>query len=366
MGVPVLKLQTGDPEFATHPEVVEAACASIAAGDTHYTTSRGLIELREAIAERYRIESGTAVDPGSEVLVTTGAAQGLYLALASLVSPGDKVALLEPCYPQYGYVLQVLGAIPVPIPADRDMLPDVDALERAAGAGLAGVIVNTPNNPSGVVYSTAIVDRLAEICGQKGIWLLADEVYRRIVDELKQQPSMLAKSAGQEIIVVDSFSKTYAMTGWRLGYVVARPELISTMLKLMQLNTTCVPEFVQRAGLKAISSPTVSEYALQIAATYARRRQSVWDLIEGTPLEGPRASGAIYQLLHVGLSDPDQVLEWIGQLLDQESVAVVPGFAYGTSSAEYVRISITGDEDDVLEGVRRVLRFDRRWRSHDE
>lgn len=357
----LVKMQTGDPDFPTHPHIVEAAVAAMAQGQTRYCDSRGLMSLREALAVKLARENGIAASAARNILVTHGAVHGIGMAIRALVGPGDEVIVYEPFWRAYQADVILAGGTPVVVQSDARSGFQLDArrlLDRINPRTRA-ILINTPNNPSGAVYGRAQLQELARGAAARGIHLICDEVYEGLIFDGEHHYSPAADPAVADwVISAFSFSKTHAMTGWRVGYLVARAELIDEMLKLSQFSVTSLSPFSQLGALAALLDAEVQSYAERMRQGYQARRDMIQRAASGTWLEGAmtRPEGTFYALVDVarfGLPS----LELAQRIVDSSGVAFTPGIAFGDSMDGYLRVCFaTSDENiglamDVLIGL---------------
>ena len=359
----IVKLQTGDPDFATPAAVVEAAGRAMREGHTHYANTRGLPELRECISAKLARDSGVSYDPQSEILVTHGGAHAIFCALLTLVSPGDEVILPDPSWMPYGAATQMAGGRPVRVALDPDsgFLPDVDRIRAAITPRTRVIVVNTPANPTGRVWTAAMLKTLESALDGSRIWVLADEVYERLVYDGSKHISP-ASIAGlrDRTVTVNSFSKTYAMTGWRLGYLAAPPSVASEVLKCSQYSITNVAPFVQRAGVVAMTDVSVSRDVDGMVAKYVSRRSRILERLSGQDAVGfTSPDGAFYVMLDFRRL-AQRATELVAQLLDDASVALVPGSGFGECASGFARMTFAAADADIDEGLGRIIEFAQR------
>ncbi len=363
-GKKIIKFQTGDPDFETHKEVLQTLKESIDRGETHYSNSQGLPELREAISNYKNKLYKVSIDPDEQILITIGGAQGVFLSLMALLNPLDEVVLFEPYYPQYEYIIKILGGIVKKIPPVFDIdsftyRMNLDSLKKNVNNRTKAIIINSPNNPSGKIFSSdEIINIMEVVYNNSNAYLISDEVYSQIVDEDKKHASFLEfAQVFDRLIYINSFSKTYSMTGWRLGYIISQQEIIKKILKILQINTTCVPAFIQRAGVKAITSQEVQEHVRFMVNNFNKRRRKIYSLIKEHPLYEIYPDGAFYYLLKLPFLSSEAIDKWVFRLLEDEEVAVVSAYVYGDSFASFFRISFSLDDENVIEGMKRIISF---------
>jgi len=360
-GKKIIKLQTGEPDLKTHKEIIKALEISISKGETHYVDSRGLPELREAISNWLKERYQTSVDSEKNVLITAGGVQAIFLTLTSILNPSDEVILLEPYYPQYANIVKLLGGIVRPIPVifyKSSYRINYKVLKKTINRKTRALIINSPNNPSGKIFSSEEVESIVKIMDGKRMYILSDEIYHHIIDTDKKHTSLLEyPEAFSRVIYINSFSKTYAMAGWRLGFLVATGEIIDRILKILQLNITCVPPFIQRAGIVALKNKDVQKYIQVMKEKYNERRKCVYNLVKSYPFFKIYPEGAFYYLFQLPFSSSNKVRRWISQLLEEKHVAVVSGSVYGSSFDSFFRISFSIEDGLLYEGINRIIDF---------
>jgi len=346
-----IRLEIGDPDFATPSHIVDAAAAAAGAGFTHYSPGIGLRSLRELVAAKVTERNGFACSP-AEVVVTTGACGGLHASLLALLDPGDEVLLPDPGWTTLVPMALAAGAVPVPYPLDRagGFALDLDALAARVGPRTRAVVVNSPGNPTGAVLAREQLAAVADLAERHGLWLLSDECYEELVfDGPHVSPASLG--GGASVISVFSFSKSYAMTGWRVGYVVAPEEVARLIAKAQEPVVSGASTISQKAAEAALTGPQDAVAAMREA--YRRRRDLALDVLDRADVPYVRPAGAFYLMVDVaalGLAAPD----FARRLLLERGVAVVPGDAFGAGGAGMVRVSLAADEASLVEGVGRL------------
>ena len=352
-GKHVVHLEIGEPDFPTPAHVVEAGIAALRGGATHYTPAAGIPELREAIAADAGRRRGIEVRP-AEVVVTPGAKPIVFFGLMALVNPGDEVVYPDPGFPIYQSVISFLGAKPVPIPLREasDFVFDLDMLRSAVGPRTRLIILNSPQNPTGGVLDRAAIEEIAELAQRHDCWVLSDEIYSRILYE--GEHTSIASLAGmrERTIVLDGFSKTYAMTGWRLGYGVMPSALAEEVAKLAVNSVSCPAGFTQYAGIAALqgSQQPVDD---MVAEFRARRALVIEGLnaIPGITCRWPK--GAFYAFPNVtGLGLSSSALA--DRLLLDHGVATLSGSSFGAGGEGYLRLSYATARENLQEALRRI------------
>ncbi|HXR97845.1 MAG TPA: pyridoxal phosphate-dependent aminotransferase [Terriglobales bacterium] len=347
-GRPVIHLELGEPDFHPATEVLAAGQRAIAQGRDRYCASRGLPELRTAIAGYLGQTRGVAC--GAEnVLVASGCKLALFLAMMALIEPGDEVLYPEPSFPIYPSVARCFGAHPVAyrLLEANGFQPDIEEVARLATPRTKVLILCSPNNPTGTVYSPAALAGLAQLARERDWWVISDEIYARIVYEKSFASIATVEGMGERTIIIDGFSKSFAMTGWRLGYAVAPLEIIEALDRLVMNTFTCASEFVQVAAIEAIARP---EAVTAMVAEYRRRRDVFaggLDQIRGIACRRPE--GAFYAWARVANAKAVQ-----GRLLEEAGVAAIHGRAFGPSGEDYLRFSFAGASGELEEALRRI------------
>jgi aspartate/methionine/tyrosine aminotransferase len=353
-GLPdVIHLEVGEPDFETPAHVVAAAHEAARAGVTRYTANAGLPGLRDAVAARASRRLGRDVRP-EEVVVTPGAVAGIAYAIFALLDPGDEVLLPDPGWPNYASAVHLAGGRPVPYPlvAERGFAPDLAALEGRITARTRVLLVNTPGNPTGTVLAPDTVRALVDLAREHALAIVSDEVYEDIVlDGEHVSPARF----DEDVVVVSGVSKTYAMTGWRIGFVIAPPHVAATLAAIQEPFASCASSVSQAAAEAALRGP--QEAVTAMLRAYRERRDLVVSRLEAPGLLAARPTGAFYALVRVprGADPADPAMS----LLREHRVAVAPGDTFGEGGRPYVRISFATEARLLDEGLRRLVAADR-------
>ncbi len=357
-GREITKLQVGEPDFDTPSHIIEAAIASLRAGDTHYAPNRGTMALRQAIADKLWADNGIRVDAAGEVLVLNGCAEALFCAVTGLLDPGDEMIIIEPTFINYIQLARFSNAVPVVLRAreEDNWLPDPEVIRKAITPKTRMILLNTPTNPTGAVYPRELLNEIAQIAQKHGIFVVSDEVYEKLIYGDAEHVSIGSIPGMEELTVtINGLSKAYAMTGWRLGYVAACKDLILPMLKVHQYTTTCLPIFVQAGGVDAIRNSAADVAAMR--QEYERRRDLIAGMVEAIPgVHLVRPQGTFYLYPNIsssGLKSPD----FINRFLEEEGVATVPGVAFDRAGEENIRISFASDEASLRRGAEKLGKF---------
>jgi aspartate/methionine/tyrosine aminotransferase len=346
-----IRLDVGQPNFRTPAHISEAGKRAIDEGYTFYTPTTGLRSLRERIAAKLERVNGYSVDP-DQVACAAGGVGAAAAAFAALLEPGDEVLLPDPGWPNFRIMLSWTNTQGVyyPCPAALGFLPDLEMLEALVTPRTRLLVVNSPNNPTGAVFPRETMHALAEIAVRHNLWLLSDECYDEIVFD-GDTTSMASLLPDGRVITVYTFSKTYAMTGWRLGYAVAEPGLIDTMTKVLESNSSCASTIAQKAAEAALDGP--QECVKEMVAAYRRRRDLAADLLREVGLLLSVPAGAFYIMADVSPSEMSS-REFAFRLLRERQVSVAPGTAFGMVAPDAVRVSLASSDADLREGLGRL------------
>ena len=348
----VIHLEVGEPDFGTPEHIVSAAFAAVRAGATKYTGNAGRLELRERIAARVRARTKAAVD-AEHVIVTVGAIGALYTALMAILDPGDEVLIPDPGWPNYEAIAVLAGARPIryALPAGNGFMPDPDDLASLVGPRTKALLVNSPGNPTGAVFPADIVAAIGALSDRTGIHVVSDEIYEDIVFDGARHVSFLDHAPADQVFIVGGASKSYAMTGWRLGWLICPPAAAALATKLQEPVVSCAPTPSQVAAEAALAGPqSVVEEGRQI---FERRRNLFMEVLGPSGAIAARPGGAFYGL--VNISDKfESALAFAKRLLIDGGVAVVPGDTFGTSTARMVRLAFTIDEAQLRVGLSRL------------
>ena len=356
-GRPMIHLQIGEPDFDTPAHVRDAAKRALDEGATHYAPFPGIPELRKAIAEDVTRRKGFPADP-SQVFVTVGGKGVMLYAILGLVDPGDEVIVPDPGYPIYESLTRFVGAtaVPIPIRMENEFRLDVEELARLITPRTRLLIINSPANPTGGVLTRADLERIAELAEEHDLWVMADEIYGRILYDGAEHISFASlPGMAERTIVLDGFSKTFAMTGWRLGYAVV-PESLKEVYGELVINTiSCAPTFAQVGAVQALVGPQDDVDAM-VVEFKARRDLIVEGLNEINGITCATPLGAFYAFPDIsgtGLTGA----EFAERLLTEADVCVLAGTAFGGVGTEHIRISYANSRENLTEALNRMNRF---------
>lgn len=354
----VVDFTLGDPDVQTHQSIKDAACRAIQEGRTRYSQNAGLLALRETIHDYYMRKENLDYMADGETIVTVGAMEGLYLALLALLDPGDEVLIPAPYYVNYVQMCQMCNAVPVVIDnPDADGLTfNVEDIEAAITPRTRLIMINTPSNPSGKIIPYEKLEAIADMAKRHDLVVISDEVYKSLIYDRDDYRSIAAIDGMRErTILINSLSKEFCMTGWRIGYVLGPSEVITAMTKLQENVAACAPLPSQYAAIEALSGK--EDYSGAMVEVFRRRRDLLTagiQAIKGLECTAPEAT--FYLMVDISATGMTSE-EFAFELLKKEHVALVPGITYGKCCDRYVRIAFTVDEDIIREGVARIRRF---------
>ena len=352
----VISLGVGEPDFVTPWRIREAAIHSIERGYTMYTSNYGLLELRAAIGEYLKSHHGLDYSPDKQILVTVGISQALDLAMRAILDPGDEVIIPEPTYVSYVPCVILAGGVPVTVPTHMENYFHVKPsdIESRITSKTKAILLGYPNNPTGAIMPRDELEKIAKIAKSYDLTVISDEIYERLVYGVDHTSFASLKGMADRTIHLGGFSKSYAMTGWRIGYACSNPDIIEAMMKVHQYTMLCAPIQGQMAALEALRSGNdrVEEMRLE----YNRRRQLIVRGLNQIGLNCIEPQGAFYafpSIKSLGLSSE----EFAERLLLEEKVAVVPGSAFGSSGEGYVRCCYAVSIDEIQEALVRIKRL---------
>lgn len=346
-GREIIHLELGEPDFRPSEAITEGGIEAIRAGKTRYTSPAGIGELREAIAESAGRQRGIEVRP-SQVVVSPGAKPNLFFPVMALVEPGDEVIYPDPGFPTYAAMIGVAGGVPVPVPLseEKGFSFDLDAFDRLINDRTKAIVINSPANPTGGVMPLADLQHIAEAARRHDAWVISDEIYARITYGAGNAPSIASLDGmAERTVIVDGFSKTYAMTGWRLGYGIMPEALADRMSLLMTHSLGCTAQFTQVAGVDALTGP--QEWVAEMVAQYRQRRDVLVAGLNAMPgVSCLVPEGAFYTFPNVtALGRPSA--EVATALIEEAGVAVLPGTAFGAYGEGYLRLAYCNSLDNI-------------------
>jgi aspartate/methionine/tyrosine aminotransferase len=355
LGEKIIHLEMGRPDFDTPHHIKDAAKKAIDEGKVHYSSNFGIPELRAAIARKLEADNGLSYDPDREIAVTVGANEAVFMAMMGLLNPGDEVLIPDPCWLHYFYCAQLAGAIPISVPAreENQFNPKIEDFRARLTSRTRMLVINTPNNPTGSVYSMELLEELARLAREKDLFILSDEIYEKMVYAGSRHISIGGLPGMRErTVTVNGFSKIYAMDGWRLGYVAADKQWMSALIRIHQYTTVCATSFAQWGAVAAVNGTQVE--AERMVAEFDRRRNMVYSALGEMPgIQVAKPMGAFYMFPNISAlgMDPMALTE---HLLDEARIAVVPGTVFGEFGNEFIRISFASSYENLQEAMRRM------------
>ncbi len=350
------RLDVGEPDFNTPEHIKNAAVDALKNGFTHYTSSMGMIELRRAIAEYLKERNGLKVDPDKEVIVTPGAKHAIYCACMATLNPGDEILVLTPTWPTHFTCAEAAGARVIEIPCGETYSLKEESLKANITGKTRMIIINSPNNPTGGVLSSDELKIIADLAAEHDLLVLSDEVYGEIVYDGVELRSMGSFDYVKEnVILINGFSKAYAMTGWRLGYAVANETIIDAMKRIQQTTTTCPASFVQKAGIAALRGP--QDCVKRMIEEYDRRRKYIvkaLNEISGVNCVMPKGAFYVFpRFSSLGMSSFNISM----RLLEEEGVCSTPGSVFGKCGEGHIRLSYATSLETIIEAMGKIKGF---------
>lgn len=351
-----INLTLGDPDVKPNVVIREVAADAIMEGKTRYSANAGLIAVRKAVADSFEEEYGIKIAPETDVIMTVGGMEALYLSLSAIINPGDEVIVHAPYYVNYVQMIQMCGGVPVLIETKEEngfsfTLKEVD--DKISSKTVA-MILNTPCNPTGQMIDAELLDELAELFCEKNILVISDEVYRSLVFEGKHESIVTRPGMRERTLVIDSMSKRFAMTGYRIGYAIGNPEWISAMVKMQENVAACAPLSSQYAALAALKECRGEDTLREIFKERVRAMETA--LNRSNVLHCVPQVATFYIFVNVQKTGMTS-LEFAYKLLEKEHVAVAPGVVYGKAYDSYIRIACTLEKELLLEAAQRIIRF---------
>jgi aspartate/methionine/tyrosine aminotransferase len=356
-----IRLDVGQPDFNTPLHIREAAKKALDEGWTFYTHTQGLMSLRERLAAKIEAVNGYQVAP-EQIACASGGVGAIAATLASLLAPGDEVLLPDPGWANYRMMPPPIGARAVyyPLLAEAGYEPDLDRVESLVTPRSRVLVINSPANPTGAVFPIRVMEALAEFAQRRNLWLVSDECYDQILLDPSEHPHLGPARLLDDgrVVTVYTFSKTYAMTGWRLGYAVGSHQVIDTVTKVLESNTSGPSTIAQKAAEAALDGP--QDCVAEMVAAYRRRRDVAVDLLEESGLLVSRPHGAFYVIADISATGIDS-RQFALRLVNERGVSVAPGTAFGDVARSAVRISLASAEPALREGITRLAEAVEDW-----
>ena len=362
-GIEVINLSAGEPDFDTPDYIKESAKKALDNGMTKYVAIPGLLSLRKAICERLKIDYGFNYTP-EEVLVTTGAKQAIFNFLLAVVNKGDEVLILSPYWVSYPIMIEIAEGIPKIIPSsiEKNFEPDISEIEKNITSKTVGIIINSPSNPTGLIYSEEFLKGIAELAKKYDLWILSDDIYDKLRFDFKSPQNILsiAPELRDRVFMVNGVSKTYAMTGWRIGWLIGPKEIIKVCSNIQGQSTSHATSFAQKAAEIALTFP--QDEVERMCKIFAQRAQLLSQILREIPgIEFIPPQGAFYLFAKVSAyynkktpegKEIKDSISFSEYLLDSAKVAVVPGSAFGDD--EFVRISFANSEENLKKAISEI------------
>jgi len=356
----VISLGIGEPDFVTPAPILDAGIASLRRGETAYTSNSGTIELRRALSAHLAKLYGVEYDPDDELLITVGVSEGMYLAMTAIVDSGDEVIVPQPCFVAYAPEVIFAGGVAVTIPTqvENEFQVTGEEIEARITPKTKAILIGYPNNPTGAVLTRQRMGEIARVAEKHDLLVISDEIYDRLVYGIEHTCFASLPGMKERTILLGGFSKDYAMTGWRIGYVAAPAELLAATRKVHQYTIMSAPTTGQHAALAALKDG--EEHVQRMVAEYDRRRRLIVSGLNSLGLDCFEPRGAFYafpSVARTGLSDD----EFADKLLAEEQVAVVPGHAFGAGGAGFVRMAYAQSYEKIEQALERIHRFMQRY-----
>jgi len=347
-------LNLGEPDFTTPEHIREAAKRALDEGFTHYTSIWGLPELRQAIADKLKVENGIVANPDSEIIVTAGAQPAFFSVCQALIDPGDEVVVLDPFYPSYEVALRISGAKMIPIPmGDQEPFIDPGNIEAKITNNTKIIVLISPNNPTGMMLKKDTLEAISEMAQDHDLIVISDEIYEKITyDGMKHYSIGSMPGMEERTVTINSFSKTYAMTGWRIGFVCGEKRIMENVAKVHHTMNVCASIISQKAAIAALTGPQDS--LKEMVSEYDRRRREiVRGVNEITGFKCQMPNGAFYIFPNIeALKMPS--MELVKYLIKEAGVVTVPGSAFGISGEGHLRISYAASLEKIREALARI------------
>jgi len=349
----VIKLTVGEPNFDTPQYIKDAAKKAIDEGFTHYAANAGIKELREAVAKKY--ESYGNGYTFENVMITVGGMEAITMSLIATVNPGDEVLVPNPCFSNYLGQVMIAGATPVGVPIyeEDDFNITAQAIEKCITPKTRAILLNSPSNPLGSVTTKEEIIKIAQVCKKHNILIYSDEVYDKLLYDGEEFYSIAqVPEVKDQVLIINSFSKSYAMTGWRIGYIVGNKEIIAKMPKLQEGMVSCVATFIQKAALVALTGP--QDDLNRMLGDYARRREILIDGLNSIPgITCKKPRGSFYAFANIKAFGKTSE-EFAFELVEKAGVVVIPGSAFGTMGEGYIRIVFANSDENLKEALKRI------------
>jgi aminotransferase len=352
----VISLGVGEPDFVTPWNVRARAIESLEQGYTSYTSNMGMIELRSAIAAHLKKRHHVSYDPQEEILITVGVSEALDLAMRSILNPGEKILIPEPCYVAYGPVVELAGgeAVFLKTSVETGFKVTPQQIDEAAGPGVRGILLGYPCNPTGTSYTKKELEAICRVVKKHDMLVFSDEIYDELTYDFEHTPMFTLPQMRNRVIYLNGFSKNYAMTGFRIGYVCGPRDIVGAMTKIHQYTMLCAPITGQMAAIEALKNAAGHVQAMK--KEYDRRRRFIVGALNDIGMTCHMPQGAFYAFPSVKVTGESSI-DFAKNLLMQQKVALVPGVAFGQCCEQHVRISYASSYDNLKEAVGRIEKY---------
>lgn len=357
----VISLGIGEPDFTTPAPILEAGIEALRQGETHYTSNAGIFELREAIADLLEEKYQVSYDPMDEVVVSVGVSEALYLALTAVINPGEEIIIPTPCFVSYQAEVLLAGGVPIEVPGtmENGFQPEPALIEAAITPRTKAIFIGFPNNPTGAVATRENLVAISRIAEKHDLLVISDEIYDSLVYGVDHICFAALPGMKERTITLGGFSKSYAMTGWRVGYAAAPAEILKGLVRIHQYTVMSAPSVSQLAALAAID--VGAEYVEEMRQKYDRRRLLIVSRLNEIGLETYMPQGAFYAFPNITCTGLDDET-FAQRLLEEEKVAVVPGSAFGAGGEGFVRCSYATKYEKIEQALDQIEKFVARFR----
>ncbi len=357
----VISLGIGEPDFTTPEPILEAGIDAIRNGETHYTSNAGIFELREAISDLLEEKYQVKYDPIDEVVVTVGVSEALYLALTAVINPGEEIIILTPCFVSYQAEVILAGGVPVEVPGSMEnkFQPEPELIEAAITPKTKAIFIGFPNNPTGAVANRETLLEVSRIAEKHDLLVISDEIYDSLVYGVEHVCFASLPGMKERTITLGGFSKSYAMTGWRVGYAAAPADILQGLVRVHQYTVMSAPSMSQLAAFAAVRIG--ADHVEEMRVKYDRRRKLIVNGLNEIGLETFMPQGAFYAFPKIESTGLDDDL-FAKNLLGEEKVAVVPGSAFGAGGAGFVRCSYATQYEKIEKALERIESFVNRYK----
>lgn len=352
----VISLGIGEPDFDTPEPVLKAGISALQKGETHYTSNSGILELREEVADYLSRKYSVGYDPLREVIITVGVSEALYLALTAVINPGEEIIIPTPCFVSYQAEVILAGGVPVEVPGTlkNDFQPDPDQIADAITPRTKAIFLGYPNNPTGAVASKENLLAVARLAIEHDLLVISDEIYENLVYDVEHICFASLPGMKERTITLGGFSKSHAMTGWRVGYAAAPAEILAGLVRIHQYTIMSAPTMSQYAALSALTD--ADREAEQMRLKYNRRRELIVPALNEIGLTCFEPKGAFYAFPKITLESMDDE-DFARLLLEEEKVAVVPGSAFGSGGEGFIRCSYATSYEQIEAALEKIYRF---------